>query len=74
MNATVLMVARREFLGRVWSRRVLVGSWPWPCCWCFPVPAGVRVRPRASVRVGLAGQAIALADGLPQETRASVSP
>jgi len=69
MNATVLMVARREFLGRVWSRRVLVGS----------VAVAVllvvflflqafvfgHVRP---VRVGLAGQAIALADGLPQET------
>jgi ABC-2 type transport system permease protein len=69
VNATVLMVARREFLGRVWSRRVLVGS----------VTVAVllvvflflqafvfgHVRP---VRVGLAGQAIALADGLPQET------
>jgi ABC-2 type transport system permease protein len=69
MNHPVLMVARREFLGRIWSRRLLAGSVAIAVllvAFLF-LQAFVfgHVRP---VRVGLAGQAIALADGLPQET------
>lgn len=69
MNQAVIMVARREFLGRAWSRQVLAGSVAVAVllvAFLF-LQAFVfgQVRP---VRVGLAGQAIALADGLPQAT------
>ncbi|HEY0807311.1 MAG TPA: ABC transporter permease [Pseudonocardiaceae bacterium] len=67
----VVLVAHREFRSRVWSRPVLVGGVVvavllvvFLLLQAFVFGA---VRP---VRVGLAGQAIALAEGLPQETAA----
>ena len=66
---TVVLVARREFRSRVWSRPVLG---------CSVLVAVLLVTflflqafvfgSEQPIRVGLAGQAIGLAEGLPQET------
>jgi ABC-2 type transport system permease protein len=69
MNRAVFMVARREFRGLVWSRRVLVGSVAVAVLLvAFVFLQAFVFGHQRPVRVGLAGQAIALADGLPQET------
>ncbi|HEY3609882.1 MAG TPA: ABC transporter permease [Pseudonocardiaceae bacterium] len=69
MNRAVFMVARREFRGLVWSRRVLVCSVAVAVLLvAFVFLQAFVFGHQRPVRVGLAGQAIALADGLPQET------
>ncbi|HEX4701290.1 MAG TPA: ABC transporter permease [Pseudonocardiaceae bacterium] len=69
MRATVLVVARREFRARLWSRRVLASSvLVLVLLVVFLLLQAFVFGAVKPIRVGLAGQAIALADGLPQET------
>lgn len=65
----VFLVARREFRSRVWSRPVLVGSVVLTVALVtFLFLQAFAFGSAPPIRVGLAGQAIALAEGLPQET------